>query len=81
MVICTKARISSPTTDVSRARWRLNPITFLRTTKPEDTIHAAPTMAVTIITGRNGIAISMKSAPGAVEKNSGRASCQYPVLP
>lgn len=59
----------------------LNPITFLRTTKPEETIHAAATIAVVTMMGLKGIAIRMKKAPGAVEKKRGRANCQYPVLP
>ena len=37
--------------------------------------------AVATMRGLNGIAIRTKSIPGAVEKNKGRASCQYPVRP
>lgn len=73
--------MSSPTTDVSRALCMLKLMTFLRTTKPATTIHVAAVMAAAIMMGLKGMAIRMKSAPGAVEKNRGRASCQYPVLP
>ncbi len=71
-----KARISRPTTDVSSARCVLKPIALLKATNSPETIHADATTAIAAMTGENGIAIKMNRMPGAVEKNSGRASCQ-----
>lgn len=59
----------------------LKPIAFLRATNSAETIQAEATTAATTITGCTGIAIKTKRNPGAVEKKSGLASCQKPVLP
>jgi len=71
-----KARISNPTTDVRSARCVLKPIAFFKATNSAETIQAEAMTAIAIIIGLTGIAISMNSAPGAVEKNKGLASCQ-----
>jgi hypothetical protein len=71
-----KARISRPTIDVRSARCVLKPIAFFKATNSAETIHAEAMTAAVMMIGEKGIAIRMKRMPGAVEKNSGRASCQ-----
>lgn len=71
-----KARISRPTTDVKSARWVLKPIALFKATNSAEMIHAEAMIAMATMTGGKGIAIRMNRMPGAVEKNSGRASCQ-----
>ena len=68
--------MSRPTTEVKSVRCVLNPIALFRATNSSETIHAEATTAAVTMRGEKGIAIKMKRMPGAVEKNSGLASCQ-----
>ena len=74
-------RVSSPTTDVRRARCVLKPIALFSARNSAETIQAEAMIVVAMIIGLTGIAIRTKSTPGAAEKKSGRASSQKPVFP